>query len=998
MQNTDGQWVADPGELECMVTSYYKDLFRDISGTIPFCLRGAFPNIFDESLRLLDSGVTFQEIYQMIMNMGAFKAPGPDGFQAVFYQSQWETVGEAFCKLIMDIFENHTKVKDINKTLIALIPKVEDVVFMKQFRPISLCNVSYKIITKVLARRLRQIMEVLVSPCQCSFIPHRQSGDNIVIAQEVIHSMKNRKGAVGWMAIKIDLEKAYDRLNWVFIKDTLQDIGLPCNFISLVWECISTSTMKVLWNGEALEEFSPSSGIRQGDPISPYLFVLCIERLFHLINAVVENKFWSPIQLSRGGPKLSHLAFADDLMLFSEASIEQVEIIGTILKLFCDSSGQKVSTEKTRVFFSKNVNREKKKELSEALGFQCTDDLGKYLGAPLIHHRSSRQSYQFILDKVNQRLSNWKTSQLSFAGRVTLAKSVLQAMPSYVMQTASLPRALCDEIDRKCKNFIWGDTEHQRHMHLASWKSICTPKKFGGLGLRAASDINTSFMMKMGWNLCAKKDDMWVRILRSKYKCGSDIVPNIQTNRQGTNLWRGICKNWNLVEENLAWRVNNGRTVNFWTDSWIPNVGRLVNVSNVQVDQSAVGKHVSDYVTSSHQWNLNLIAQCVPSHIQECIKMIIPPNASFLDDSLAWEGSTDDTFSTGQAYLHIINEQSLQATEVFSYIWKWNGPERIRYFLWKCAHKVLMTNEVRNRRGFSESDLCPICQHVTESLLHMFRDCQSAQAVWNTLKIDMPSSFFDQDSFDVWLLNNLHSRDNMNGENWDLVFAVALDRLWLVRNEWVFKQSPPLTVSTVARVRRLVSDILGSVEDFKAMGKRTCTQIGFSNIRWECPIPGMVKLNCDGAVKSYAQAAACGGVLRDHNGAFLCGFAVKLGKCTVPQAELWAVIYGLRLAKDRGFSNIHVESDSLIAVNLINGGCLASHQCRPLVNEIKKLIPEVDRAQVTHVFWKANQVADCLATYALSLDMDCKIFDVIPDYLGLSLLGDVCKTIYPRGF
>lgn len=123
-----------------------------------------------------------------------------------------------------------------------------------------------------------------------------------------------------------------------------------------------------------------------------------------------------------------------------------------------------------------------------------------------------------------------------------------------------------------------------------------------------------------------------------------------------------------------------------------------------------------------------------------------------------------------------------------------------------------------------------------------------------------------------------------------------------------------------------------------------------------------------------------------------------MGYCTVPQAELWAIIYGLRLAKDRGFSNIHVESDSLTAVNLINGGCLASHQCKPLVNEIKKLLPEVDRPQVTHVFREANQVADRLATYALSLDMNCKFFDVIPDFLILSLLGDVCKTIYPRGF
>lgn len=133
-----------------------------------------------------------------------------------------------------------------------------------------------------------------------------------------------------------------------------------------------------------------------------------------------------------------------------------MNVIKYVLDLFCGSSGQKVNPEKTRVFFSKNVSRETRKELSEAMGFQSTEDLGKYLGAPLIHQRSSRQSYQFILDKVNQRLSNWKTNCLSMAGRVTLARSVIQAMPSYVMQSAFLPRALYDEIDKKCRILFGG--------------------------------------------------------------------------------------------------------------------------------------------------------------------------------------------------------------------------------------------------------------------------------------------------------------------------------------------------------------------------------------------------------------------------------------------------------------------------------------------------------------------------------------------------------------
>lgn len=173
LQDNEGQWVSDPEELEKMASNFYKELFCDNSGTTPFCLQGTFPSLSEKSLSGVGSSITRQEIFQTIMSMGSFKAPGPDGLQAIFYKSQWETVGEALCQLIYEIFSDHSKVGEINATLITLIPKVENVTSMHQFRPISLCNVSYKVVTRILAKRLRMVIEELVSPCQCSFIPHR---------------------------------------------------------------------------------------------------------------------------------------------------------------------------------------------------------------------------------------------------------------------------------------------------------------------------------------------------------------------------------------------------------------------------------------------------------------------------------------------------------------------------------------------------------------------------------------------------------------------------------------------------------------------------------------------------------------------------------------------------------------------------------------------------------------------------------------------------------
>lgn len=386
--------------------------------------------------------------------MGSFKAPGLDGLQAAFFKSQWKTIGDSLCKLIGDIFREPEKVRDINDTYLTLIPKVDAVCKVKDFRPISLCNVSYKVITKILAQRIRILMSGLVNPCQSSFTPHRQSRDNIIVAQEIFHSMRNKKGKKGWLAIKIDLEKAYDRLSWNYIKETLEDIGFPPNFIQLIWQCISSSRMRVLWNGEALEEFAPSRGIRQGDPISPYLFVLCIEKLFQMINVAMDLGQWRPIKLSQGGPPISHLVFADDVLIFAEASEYQVMLIKRILDLFCRSSGQKVSEAKSRIYFSKNVDGAVRNHLCHVSGFSVTKDIGKYLGVPILHERVTNRSFKFILDKVDQRLSNWKAKSLSFAGRLTLTKSVIQALPSYIMQSAYIPRHLCDDIDKRCRSFL----------------------------------------------------------------------------------------------------------------------------------------------------------------------------------------------------------------------------------------------------------------------------------------------------------------------------------------------------------------------------------------------------------------------------------------------------------------------------------------------------------------------------------------------------------------
>lgn len=161
--------------------------------------------------------------------------------------------------------------------------------------------------------RVRPLLGDLIAPTQVSFIPGRQAADNILLAQELIHTIRRCSSKNGLMTVKIDLEKAYDRVSWSFIRDTLRDFGFSDKWIRLIMFCLESSKMAMLWNGEKLDSFKSQRGLRKGDPLSPYLFVLCMERLGHLIDREVRKGSWKPIKAGRNSPGISHLFFADDL-------------------------------------------------------------------------------------------------------------------------------------------------------------------------------------------------------------------------------------------------------------------------------------------------------------------------------------------------------------------------------------------------------------------------------------------------------------------------------------------------------------------------------------------------------------------------------------------------------------------------------------------------------------------------------------------------------------
>ena len=385
-----------------------------------------------EDISKLERPVIDEEILAALHSLKPYKASGPDELHAGFFPRFWLIVGNSVKSEVKQSFCIGKVPAYLNKMLITLIPKCNSPETLNNYRPIGLCNTVYKVITKLIVTRLRPALKYLVSPLQTVFVPKRKGVDNAIIVQELIHSISNKRGREGIMVIKIDLGKAYDHLEWSFIKDTLTLFKFLSHLISLIMSCVSSSSISILFNGGALDSFQPSRGLRQGDSLSPYLFIMCMEILGALITDKCKDNLWDPISASKGGLPFSHLFFADDLVLFAKADVKNCRAIREVLDTFCEISDQKVNVGKSRVFFSPNLDHGCREELCNILEFRSTPSLDKYLGFPL-KHTLSLQDFRAVIERVQGKLAGWKAHLLSFAGRLVLTQATLSTIPNYSM-------------------------------------------------------------------------------------------------------------------------------------------------------------------------------------------------------------------------------------------------------------------------------------------------------------------------------------------------------------------------------------------------------------------------------------------------------------------------------------------------------------------------------------------------------------------------------------
>ena len=284
-----------------------------------------------------------------------------------------------------------------------MIPKTKNFEYVTEFRPISLCNVLYKIFSKVLANKLKRVLPNIILEHQSAFIKGRLIIDNILVAFETLHYMKNHNsGNLRFIALKLDISKAYDHVEWSFLKAVMSQMGFNDRWIGFIMECVTTVTYSVLINGEPSGEIRPGRGIRQGDPLSPYLFLLCSEGLHRLIQKATERSDIHGVSICRNGPKLTHLFFADDSLLFCKATTRECEKVMEILLSYEKVLGQKLNRDKIALFFSKSTPSDVQRQIMETLEVSELKQYEEYLGLSAMVGRNKRASF----DKLKQRV--WK--------------------------------------------------------------------------------------------------------------------------------------------------------------------------------------------------------------------------------------------------------------------------------------------------------------------------------------------------------------------------------------------------------------------------------------------------------------------------------------------------------------------------------------------------------------------------------------------------------------
>ncbi|KAF7814603.1 reverse transcriptase [Senna tora] len=607
------------------------------------------------------------------------------------------------------------------------------------------------------------------------------------------------------------------------------------------------------------------------------------------------------------------------------------KICKEVLDTFLQCSGLSVNNVKSSIWFSPNTLHSDRELASKTLGFGESSKPGKYLGFPLgLGKRVS--DFKPIVDKVLDKVENWKAKYLSKAGKVTLIKSVCEPLISYFMQCSVFPNKICNSIEKILRDFFWASGSQERKLHFVSWGSIYKDKRDGGLGICRLRVRNDAFLAKIGWRIEHEKKAPWAKLL------------SFYTSKRDSNGGK-----WSYLGRSLKVGLN------------ILGKGVKKNIISGREDLS-----VNDLAGEVGSWNWNMLSFNLPSEIKNKIQGVACIKNNPQMDSISWKLTSSGEFSLKTAYAlacspidPILSETNNAHAVDFRWIWKLQCFPKMKMFIWQCIRKAL-----------------PLKTSICARALNIH-----------------PLSWSRDQCVSNWIKDHASRKDIISlGISYGNTFIFGLWEIWLGRNALIFENkvfNPTLIrKKTVCKAAEFV---------YLNCNPSAPNASSVLSIGWEAPPVGWWKLNTDGSCQGNQNLIGGGRLIRDSNGNWIHGFIKFLGEGNSLLAELWAICEGLNLAKHLGCIRIIVETDSSVAVNLINSKeCGNLNHFAALISVCRASLLDFSEAKVVHAHREGNACADILAKRAVRLKSSLMYFGTLPPCISTAFQADLVGTKFSR--
>jgi hypothetical protein len=433
------------------------------------------------------------EIDQIIKNLPTNKSSGPDGFNMDFVRKCWLVIASNFYELCDKFYDGSICKDSINGSYVTLIPKHNSPASVGDYMSISLLNTSVKVLTKLLANRLQLVITKLVHQNQYDFLKARTIQDCLAWDFEYI-SIYHKSGKE-MVILKLDFEKAYDKLEHAAIIDILRHKGFGAKWIHWISMILGSGTSQVLLNGVPRRRFHCRRGVRQGDPLSPLLFVLAVDLLQSIVNKAKDCGILNlPIPHSCGAD-FPVIQYADDTILILEACPIQLFFLKAMLNSFADSTGLHVNYHKSNIYHI-NVSDQKLAILANTFHSKVGTMPFTYLGLPLGLKKPNLGAFLPLIQKIERRLASTSIF-LSQAGRLQMVNAVFSSLPTYFMCTLKLPKIVIKQIDKFRRHCLWRGADINAKKTISSClESSLQTKSPGGLGVINLELQNKALLMK----------------------------------------------------------------------------------------------------------------------------------------------------------------------------------------------------------------------------------------------------------------------------------------------------------------------------------------------------------------------------------------------------------------------------------------------------------------------------------------------------------------------